>query len=187
MKMIEIVLSRSPVCIEKMQLVFCRLLKSEYWRTFWIKYQYRSSRLPGFLWFDRCCYLCWNMMKSHGTDRRREASTCMDAVFFSSCRLPKTLSVTTLLLLGPVILLCGFMCGSFLSFIWRVMDPFSYQTVNTVGLTHLRSVLPIFQFTWTPEADQSRSKPCPICNFQADAGAACRRMIPTMKGQYERG
>ena len=34
MKMIEIVLSRSPVCIEKMQLVFCRLLKSEYWRTF---------------------------------------------------------------------------------------------------------------------------------------------------------
>ena len=41
------------------------------------------------------------------TDRRTDTSPHITAVLFSSYKLPKTLLVTTLLLFGPVMLLCG--------------------------------------------------------------------------------
>ena len=41
------------------------------------------------------------------TDRRTDASPHISVVFFSSYKMPKTVTVTTLLLFGHVTLLCG--------------------------------------------------------------------------------
>ena len=59
----------------------------------------------------------------------------------------KTVScpATTLLLFGPVSLLCGLKGGSFL--FWWVKDLFCWKTVSTIRPTHPWSVLPCFPFT----------------------------------------
>ena len=66
---------------------------------------------------------------------------------FFSCKLPKTLPGTTLLLFGPVKLLC-FVGHLNLSCWAKVL--FSYQTVNNIWSTSLRSMQQACSFTQRP-------------------------------------
>ena len=42
---------------------------------------------------------------------------CITVVFFSSYKSPKTLTITTFVLFGPVMLLCRLKCGIFLLYL----------------------------------------------------------------------
>ena len=94
------------------------------------------------------------------TGGRTGASPLISAVFFSSYKLPKTVTVNTLLLFGPVMLLCG-------KFLFIKL---SYQSVRP---THPRSAPPAYPFTLVrftnntalllpQEADQRRREVSPL-------------------------
>lgn len=108
--------------------------------------------------------------KSHVTkgllDRQDEAFPRIDVKMFSLHKLPKTLPGTTLLLFGPVTLLCRLKCGTLLFYLT------SEQSVPLLRLwNYLRR-----QFRVVPSL--------PTCNFHTDS-LDYRHMIPALKGQCE--
>ena len=82
------------------------------------------------------------------TDRRTDASPRISAVFFSSYKLPKTFTVTTLLLFGHVTLLCG-------TFLYIQLSEGPVQLLDCQIGRSAALVLP-------PMADQHRSDISPL-------------------------
>ena len=66
-----------------------------------IYFQQKDS--VSFIAGDRCCFSGRNVsVRVGGTGRRTDASPVTAVVLFSSYKLPKTVTVTTLFLFGPV-------------------------------------------------------------------------------------
>ena len=126
-----------------------------------------------------------------------EAFPCMDVVFFSSYKLSKTLPVATLLLIGPVMLLCGLRCGTFLLYVMSedlfwLSDCEHHQT-NTplfrasgfsIHTDTASSLLRLWYYLW--RRIRATAKLSPLFADVTFTQTA-RRMITALKGQREWG
>ena len=117
--------------------------------TWWVKFfgskSHQLQELPGSAIWARHHFSSRNVINVGRTDRMTDTFPRITAVFFLLYKSSKTLPVTTFLLSGPVMLLCGLKCGTFL--FWRVKDLFGCQSVNSSAWTLLicASVLPLLR------------------------------------------
>ena len=137
-------------------------------------------------------HLRWGMLfLGINSDRMTDTFQSITAVFFSLYKLTKTLPGTTLLMFGPVTLLCGTFFG------W-VKDLLSYRIANAIRSTHQLHTAGLSIHTGTVQQTSKTTSggasetqwnltPSHIWDFPTEEGVGNCCRIPALKRQCEWG